>query len=60
LGKIVGSVIETPKGKGIIESIYITDLNLLMVKIRFSGGVWVNYRLSELKEIQRVIFEANE
>ena len=57
--KIIGSEVETEKGKGIIESIYITDLNLIMVKVRF-GKVWTNYRLSELKEIQRIIFETNE
>ena len=57
--KIIGSEIETEKGKGIIESIYITDLNLLMVKVRF-GKVWTNYRLSELKEIQSIIFKTNE
>jgi len=59
LDKIIGSVIETPKGKGVIEDIYITELNLLMIKVRF-GSVWTNYRLSELKEIQKIIFEANE
>ena len=59
MDKIIGSVIETPKGKGVIEDIYITELNLLMIKVRF-GSVWTNYRLSELKEIQKIIFEANE
>ena len=57
--KIIGSEIDTIKGKGIIEDIYITELNLIMVKVRF-GKVWTNYRLSELKEIQRIIFETNE
>jgi hypothetical protein len=59
LKKIIGSEIDTIKGKGIIEDIYITELNLIMVKVRF-GKVWTNYRLSELKEIQRIIFETNE
>jgi len=59
VNKIIGSEVTTIKGKGIVEDIYITELNLLMVRVRF-GKVWTNYRLSELKDIQRIIFETNE
>lgn len=59
MDKIIGSVVKTPKGEGIIDGIYITELNLLMVKVRFDK-IWINYRLCELPEIQSIIFNANE
>lgn len=57
--EIIGSKIKTEKGEGVIENIYLTELNLIMIKVRFnnfSDTSWVNYRLSELPEIKELMF----
>lgn len=61
--EIIGSKIKTEKGEGVIENIYLTELNLIMIKVRFnnfSDTSWVNYRLSELPEIKELILKSNE
>jgi hypothetical protein len=38
--------IETPRGRGILEKFWISDLNFIMAKIYFPDKkVWVNYVL---------------
>ena len=38
--------IETPRGRGILEKIWISDLNYIMAKLYFPDKkVWVNYNL---------------
>jgi hypothetical protein len=40
--------IETPNGKAILEKIWISDLNYIMMKLYFPDRkVWVNYNLGE-------------
>jgi hypothetical protein len=54
LNKIIGTEINTYKGIGIIDKFYYTDLNILMVKIRFNK-VWVNFRVESLPDIKEKI-----
>jgi hypothetical protein len=56
LQKIIGSEIKTKRGKGIVEKLYFTDLNILMVKVRYDK-VWVNYRIESLPEIKSKVEE---
>lgn len=39
----------TPNGEGVIESITITELKQLMVRIRYED-MWVNYSIGNIEE----------
>lgn len=56
--EIIGSKIKLERGIGVVESIYLTELNLIMVRVRFDG-FWINYRLSELPDIKKILIETN-
>lgn len=40
----------TPNGEGVIESLTISELNYLMVRVRYDDR-WVNYTVDKLEEI---------
>lgn len=42
--------VKTPDGDGVIESITITELKKLMVKIRYKDK-WVNYTIGEVEPL---------
>lgn len=38
-------MVQTPKGIGIIDKIYISELGFLMLKISFENGTFITYNL---------------
>jgi hypothetical protein len=54
LKKLIGTEINTEKGIGIIDKFYYTDLNILMVKIKYNK-IWVNYRIDSLPELKNKV-----
>ena len=42
--------VETPQGVGTIEKITISDLNYLMIRVRY-GDEWVNYPICDISEL---------
>ncbi len=42
---MVKPTIQTPKGEGQIESLYISELGFLMLKIYFKNGTFLTYNL---------------
>lgn len=40
----------TPNGEGVIESLTISELNYLMIRVRYNDR-WVNYTVDKLEEI---------
>jgi hypothetical protein len=56
LNKIIGSEIKTSNGKGVIEKIYFSELNYLMVKIKFEEK-WINYRIESLPEVKEKLVD---
>jgi hypothetical protein len=51
LKKLIGTEIKTEKGVGVIDRFYFTDLNILMVKIKYDK-IWINYRIESLPELK--------
>lgn len=44
----------TPYGEGVIESLTISELNYLMVRVRYNDR-WVNYTVDKLEEILNLV-----
>lgn len=40
-------MIETPKGLGKLDRIYISELGFLMIKIELEGGCYIGYNLGK-------------
>lgn len=40
-------LIETPKGLGYIDNIYVSELGFLMLKIKFDDGTFTGYNLGQ-------------
>ena len=40
-------IIETPKGKGVVEKIYVSELNFLMLRIDNLDGTFTTYNLGK-------------
>ncbi len=38
-------IINTPKGAGVFETLYVSDLGFLMLKVRFQNGTFSTYNL---------------
>ena len=43
-------LIETPKGIGMLEDVYVSELGFLMIKISFENGTFMSYNLSKHEE----------
>jgi hypothetical protein len=44
---MVKPTIQTPKGKGQIDSLYISELGFLMLKVYFENGTYTTYNLGK-------------
>ena len=42
--------VETPNGVGTIEKITISDLNYLMIRVKYEDG-WLNYPICDMTEL---------
>ena len=40
----------TPNGEGVIESLTISELNYLMIRVRYDDR-WINYTVNKLEDI---------
>jgi len=47
--------VETPSGEGVIESLGVSDLNYLMVRVRYPGKQWINYNVGKVDELLDLI-----
>ena len=43
-------LIETPKGIGMLEDVYVSELGFLMIKISFENGTFMSYNLGKHEE----------
>jgi hypothetical protein len=46
--------IETPKGLGEIEKLYVSELGYLMLKVYFENGTFITYNLGKHDEMDNV------
>lgn len=47
-------LIETPKGVGKLDNIYVSELGFLMVKIAFENGTYTGYNLGKHNPIENI------
>ena len=47
-------LIETPKGIGKLDNIYVSELGFLMVKIAFENGTYTGYNLGKHNPIENI------
>jgi hypothetical protein len=47
-------LIETPKGVGKLDNIYVSELGFLMVKIAFEDGTYTGYNLGKHNPIENI------
>jgi hypothetical protein len=46
--------IETPKGLGEIEKLYVSELGYLMLKVYFENGTFITYNLGKHDEMDNI------
>ena len=45
--------VETPDGTGIIEKLTISDLNYLMIRVKYEDG-WVNHPICDISDLLKI------
>ena len=50
--------VDTPRGSGVLEKVYLTELGLVMGKVFFSKeGIYINYQMSDIKNHMNLNFK---